>query len=305
MKYRFTKTGAAGGVACLLTLFGQVALAAPESADELVERGVKLRVEGNDAKALEVFTRAHALSPSARTTAQIGLAEGALHRWLDAEAHLSTALAQHDTPWIENRRNREALEQALASVRSHIGTITVTGPEGTEVVVEGKRVGRLPLNEPLRLPEGPARIEASAAGRRPAAAEITVAGGLASNVILDLPLLPPPAPVAAALPPPSLNVEASSPSGRWKTWTGASLLGFSAAALATGIVWLAVDSDPSCSAPSGTVCKHLYDTKTQGWIAVGAGAAAGVTGAILVWRGRRADTRIGIRPGGVTATLRF
>jgi hypothetical protein len=76
------------------------------------------------------FKKVHAEHPSARTLAQMGLAEGSLQRWVDAEGHLTAALAAHGTPWIENRRNREALEQALAAVRGHIGTLLVVGTPG-------------------------------------------------------------------------------------------------------------------------------------------------------------------------------
>jgi hypothetical protein len=278
-------------------------LAAPgDPAEPLIEEGVKLRVEGKHAEALEVFTKAHALSPSARTLAQIGLAEGSLRRWLDAEAHLAAALDAHDTPWIENRRNREALEQGLASVRRHIGRLIVLGPEGTEVSVAGKVVGRLPLATAVRLPEGETRIDGKASERRPAQARVTVVGGSESTVILDLPVVLPPVPILEADLP---GENASGARSRWKTWTGASLLGVSAAALATGIVWLAIDGRPECSPPAGATCYWVRDTKTQGWIAVGTGVALGVAGGVLLWQGRSTEAHLVAGPGVVGAAGTF
>jgi hypothetical protein len=290
-------------VAFTLAIVGGAAWAAPSAdpAEALIEQGVKLRVEGKHADALELFTRAHALSPSARTLAQMGLAEGSLRRWLDAEGHLVAALDAHDTPWIENRRNREALEQALVSVRRHIGSVTVLGPEGAEVSVDGKAAGRLPLAAPLRLAEGDARIDGTAAGRKPATARVSVTGGETSTVILEL---PPEykVPILDA----DLPVEAipRSPS-RWKTWTGASLLGVSAAALATGIAWLAIDGRPTCDPPYGGTCYWVRDTKTQGWIAISAGIAVGVAGGVLLWKGRTSEGHLVAGPGVVGATGTF
>jgi len=289
---------------CAGTVIAGTALAASqtEQADALIEQGVKLRVEGKPAEALDLFTKAHAIAPSARTLAQIGLAEGSLRQWTEAETHLEAALATHDTPWIENHRNREALEQALASIRGHIGHITVLGPEGADVSVEGRPVGRLPLAAPLRLPEGDARIEGTAPGRKSAIARVTVLGGTESTVALDLPPTIPQAPILPA----DVPEEASAPgSSRWMTWTGASLLGLSAAALTTGIVWFAVDGHPACDPPAGGTCYWVRDTKTQGWIAVAGAATLGVAGGILLWKGESSETRLSLGLGTLTASGHF
>jgi hypothetical protein len=89
-------------------------------AEALIEQGVKARISDRPGDALDLFRKAHALSPTARTLAQMGLAECSLRRWLEAETHLTAALAEHDTPWIEIRRIRATLEFVLAlRARSH------------------------------------------------------------------------------------------------------------------------------------------------------------------------------------------
>jgi hypothetical protein len=300
---------AAIAVATSLAFLARLAVAAAaDPADALVEQGVNLRVQGKHVEALELFTKAHALSPSARTLAQIGLAEGSLHRWLEAENHLSRALAAHDTPWIENHRNREALEQALSAVRGHIGSVIVIGPAGAEVTVDGKPMGRLPLSAPLRLAEGAVRMEGTAPGRRPAAAPVTVTGGAESTVILELPAIAPALGVTAepaVLSDPRSTDEPSTGGSRWKTWTAVGLFGASAAALATGIVWLAIDGNPMCAPPAGGTCLWLRDTKAQGWIAVGAGAALGLTGGVLVWQGHQSDAHLQLGLSGLSAAGHF
>ena len=291
------------GIATAVALLARVAVAAPpDPAEPLIEQGVKLRTEGRHAEALDLFTKAHAASPSARTLAQMGLAEGSLRRWIDAEGHLAAALAAHDTPWIENRRNREALEQALSSVRGHIGTVLVVGPAGAEVSVDGKVVGRLPLAGPLRAGEGTTRVRGTALGHQPADVETSPAGGAETTVTLELgPALPPPfsAPIIDDQPPPP------SPRSTWKTWTGASLLAVSAAAVVTGGVWLAMDGRGTCEAPTGARCLRVYDTKAQGWIAIAAGGVAGLGGSLLIWKGRQAEANLSAGPAGVDLRGRF
>jgi hypothetical protein len=294
-----------GTVLATICLDVGVARATPASeADALIDQGIRLRVQGKNAEALELFKQAHLLAPTARTFAQVGLAEGALHQWLEAEDHIVAALSAHDTPWIENPRNREALDHALAAIRGHIGRVAVSGPAGAEITVNGKPSGRLPLSEPVRVAEGAARIEARAPGRRPGEARVEVAGGATMNVALELPLIPPPPVVTAPIPSPSPLAQ-EAPRSRGKTWAGASFLVASAAALATGIVWLVVDGDPTCSAPSGTVCEHLYDTKTQGWIAIAGGAAAGLGGGLLLWQSRAQQARVGLGPAAFTLAAEF
>lgn len=299
--------GARIAVATVLVITARGAVASPSGpVEDLIDEGVRLRVQGRQAEALRLFQQAHALSPSARTLAQIGLAEGSLHLWLDAETHLAAAVTSHDTPWIESRRNREALEQALSSVRRHIGTATVHGPIGAEVTLNGKAVGRIPLTEPLRLAEGPARFEGASSGYHSAAIEVTIVGGTESNVVLDMFLLSPPAASLPPIAPTNVLAPYDRPADpRWKAWLGGSLLGLSAASLATGIAWVAISGNPTCGAPPGGVCHHLYDTNAQGWIAIGAAAATGITGGILVWQGRHSSTHVELGLGVLSATARF
>src|ERR1035438_5559624 len=82
-------------------LLGGAARAADTNAQvgELISQGIKLRLQGKNAEALDLFLKAHALVPSARTLGQIGSAEVALHRWTEAERHLEDALSRHDSPW--------------------------------------------------------------------------------------------------------------------------------------------------------------------------------------------------------------
>jgi hypothetical protein len=290
---------------------GARAVAAEDPAEALLRRGAELRTQDRHDEALELFRKAHALSPSGRTLAQMGLAEFSLKAYVDAETHLAAALA-NDSPWIT--KNRAVLEQALADVRKHVATVTVVGPAGTEVAVSGKPVGRLPLAEPLHVAEGSVRIEGTAPERQPATLDVTLAGGKEFKATLELaplsaptPTLTPPLPGDGPLTPLGSPMADTGP--RWKPWVGGGLLAVSAAALATGIVWVSVDGNPTCEIPSGAPpgsrCGRVYDTRSRGWVAIGVGAAAGVGGGILLWKGRASDVRIGMGPGTLHALGRF
>lgn len=294
----------------LLGASGASAAPAEDPTDALLRRGADLRKQDRHEEALELFRKAHALSPSGRTLAQMGLAEFSLKSYVDAETHLSAALAS-DSPWIA--KNRPVLEQAIAGVRTHIAIVTVVGPPGAEVAVNGRAVGRLPLSEPLHIAEGRAQIEGTAPDHQPATLDVTLEGGKEFKATLDLaPAAPPPQPAltAPALSAPPLSGGPPADTGRrWRPWVGSGLLAVSAAALATGIVWVSIDGNPTCdipsSAPAGSRCARVYDTKTPGWIAIGAGAAAGIAGGILLWKGRAGDVQLGMGPGTLQAFGRF
>jgi hypothetical protein len=267
----------------LLALAAASAVAAEPSpaaqADELIAQGYKLRVQGKKAEALELFLRAHALAPSAKTLGQIGSAEAALGRWVDADGHLEEALSRHDSPWIELPENRTIIEQTLADVRRHVGLLRFGGPAGAEVSINGRTIGALPLAGPVRVAAGAVAITAVAKGFQPFQEELVIEGASAQTVSLPLVAAPvPPQPITLSLPAPP------PPRATRHAWLGGGLTVAGLAGVALGIGWLVVDGRPACDAPPGGVCEHLYDTKGEGWVAIGVGAAALAVGAtILLW----------------------
>lgn len=132
-------------------------------AESLINHGLDLREKGDDEAALRDFQRANELAPSGRAMAQIALAEQALGRWADAEAHLDQALRATGDAWVTRRR--KVLASELESIREHLGSVDVIGaPAGAELSVNGKRAGDLPLPRPLRVPAGSAVLELRAPG---------------------------------------------------------------------------------------------------------------------------------------------
>lgn len=152
-----------------------VAVAA--DADTLVKEGVALRRSGDDVGALNKFEQAHALEQSARTLAQIGLAEQALGRWGAADRHLRAALAGPGDAWVG--KNRKSIEQALKTVEQHVGQLEIVGsPAGGEVRVDGELVGKLPLERAVAASAGSVAVEVRAPGYLPVlrSAQIAVGG---------------------------------------------------------------------------------------------------------------------------------
>src|SRR3569832_91379 len=88
------------GTALMGFLGVAAALATEESDDAVIARGVALRKEGDDQAARDLFMKVYERSHSARAAGQLGLAEQALGRWEEAEAHLREALRSPNDSWF-------------------------------------------------------------------------------------------------------------------------------------------------------------------------------------------------------------
>lgn len=276
--------------------------------DDLINQGFQLRLQGKNAEALDLFLRAHALAPSSRTLGQIGSAELALHRWVDAETHLEDALSRKDGPWIES--HRASLEKSLAEAQDQIGHIEFHGPPGTDVTVDGRLVGTLPLPAPVHVGAGSAHVVAVAAGHVPLQEDIPVRGGESKTVNL---VLLPSAPVASPTPATKLVQTTEPPRSSKRRWLGGGLAVVGLTGVGLGIGWLTVDNRPTCDAPAGGICHHLYDTKTLGWVSLGLGAAITAAGvALVLWPSRHSSSvesphamALSVGPSSVALTTAF
>jgi hypothetical protein len=153
--------------------------------EDLIRRGSELRKKGEDAKALPLYQRAYELAGTPRTAAHLGLVETQLGYRLEAEAHLSEALAARKELWIN--KYRSVLENTLREVKTGIGEVIVLGsPAGAEVTVNGRGRGRLPMDAPVRVVAGPTKIELRAPGYTDASATVVVQGQTLERVALNL-----------------------------------------------------------------------------------------------------------------------
>ncbi len=204
----------------VLGLANEPANAAPPraEAERHLKLGVKLLSENRDQEALDEFVRAHELDPSPKALAQMGLAEVSLRRWKAAEEHLRAALAAAEDQWIS--RNRVYIEEQLAAVSRHFGHLSIEGPAGATVLVDGEPRGSLPLPAPLRLAEGSVTVEAQLTGRTLGRQTVDVAAESSTAARFAAPLPSPPAQprlpsaeiaVRAAAAPPASAVSAALP----------------------------------------------------------------------------------------------
>jgi hypothetical protein len=279
----------------VVTLVGHsVRAAEPETADQLVAKGVELRKKGDHAGALREFQAAHAKDPSGRTLAQMGIVEATLQRWVDAENHLSQAL-ESSIPWVE--KNRATLEQTLQTVRTHTAEISIYGTTGATVTVDDKVVGRIPLPTIPRVNEGDVTVRVESPGHKPFVQTLPAKGGSRLIVTASLEPLapePPPAPVVPLVTSSPVHADMSPAARPWRRWTGVGLITAGVVAATWGIVWIAVDGNSSWSNS-----ERVWDTRTPGWFILGGGVAASIGGGYLLYSTRHGEVQVAASPTGL------
>lgn len=198
--------------------------------EALIKQALDLRREQKDPLAYPLLQKAHAIGSTPRTAAQLGLVEINLGYWLDAERHLSESLAAKRDVWVH--QHRATLEQNLEKARRAIGEVLVVGtPSGAEIEVNGKAVGSLPMQAPVRLGEGPGRLEVRAPGYAPATRSFSVVGGQREEIAVALdPLKPAAPPPGTVSEPPAAQLEQPTSDARKRL----QLLAWTSAGLATG-----------------------------------------------------------------------
>lgn len=290
------------------------------SADDLVAQGIALRRSGQDAQALAVFQRAEALEPgSARIQVHLAATHQALGEWEAADRYLTRALAQMNDPYVQ--RHQSMLASARRRIDAHIGSIEVSGgPPGTQVWLNGRLVGKLPLSETVRIEGGIYTLEARLPRHYPVTRSVAIAGGSLVRESLRLQ----PVSSAAGAPSPALSADeqpleatADTPSSgapAWLTWTLAGLT--VGAAAGTAYAWTVREghadnwnNDNDCLRQGRTredVCANELDAgkSAETWMWVGGAATGAFAAATLVslWL-QRDDEVIDASTAGVDCGL--
>lgn len=290
-----------------LVLAGATVHAQSTDPEVLLREGVALRRAHRDGEALARFEAAYRVLHSPRALAQVGLAEQALGRWVEAESHVSEALAVSDDPWIAT--NSPALRAALGVIGQHLGGLWVEGVEGAEVFVDGQRVATLPMATPLRRIAGSVVIEVRAAGHESVRRPLVVPPGGEAREIIRMARAPSPELPRDRVAAEAIAVRTAPHSGessrlpRRLAWVA--LVG-SAVGLGVGIGALAAregaattyNADASCPGrlsasrqPDG--CSGLIDATSTwelaGTIALVAGGALAVTSLVLFVTARSSE----------------
>jgi hypothetical protein len=300
------------GVAALGQVEGAIALApdskagaeeelSPEVSD-LVERGIALRRAGDDARALELFKQAEKHDPnSTRVQVHLAATYQALGNWEQADRYLNLSIRNPDDPYVQ--KHQAVLAAARRTIDGHIGTLQVSGgPEGTEVRLNGRSIGTLPIEEPVRVEAGIYTLEARLPGHYPVTRSVALAGGTLVREALTL------TPVGKGdvdgePPPPVGRVEAEPESrgASWLTWTFGGLA--VAAGIGTALAWSTRErhvenwnDDSQClraGQTRGEVCASERDSgdraETWMWIAGAATGAFTVASVISFWADSSGD----------------
>jgi hypothetical protein len=319
-------------LAAWLTALDGVARAADDE-EALIRRGVELRKRGDDRAALQELELAYRIARSPRAAAQLGFAEQALAMWPQAETHVSESLRAANDPWIN--KNRAVVEEALRTIRAHVGRIEIAGGRpGAAVAVNGQRVGTMPLAEPVAVSAGPVDIEVRATGHLPAVKTVNVAAGEYARVSFALvaeqpPAATPPPGAPAVLPAPAMAsaapvaaAGAGAEAGRGRRAAAIGIGAAGVAAIGAGIACTLVGRNKFDAINDDAAADRPYDESNGNWktyetAAVAlyvAGGAALVTGSVLYLTSRRGDTNgttmsllpvIAPSRAGATLSVRF
>ena len=226
---------------------------AQKQVDAIIKKAVELRRQGNDRDALAELQRATSIANPPRLSAQIALAEQALGLWPAADKHLREALEHGADPWI--KKNRKLLDESLATVDAHLGTLDVWGaPEGAQVLIDGEPAGTLPLSIAIKVPAGTVELTLRAKNfvETTRKLEISPGASVREHVVLreiSIAAAPPPPPTPPETAVPAVAVSPSPSTGpaadddehrsiftRWWFWTIAAAVvagGVTAAVLVT------------------------------------------------------------------------
>jgi len=145
------------------------------SADEHFRRGVEFFRDRRFGDAGTEFEEAYRLSPAYVVLYNIGQVNAALGRSVEAvdayEKYLKQGAAQ-----ISPERTQE-VQNELAKQRDRIGTVALRStPEGAEIRMDGKWIGKTPLARPVRATIGRHTFDAFLSGYAPQIYEIEVVG---------------------------------------------------------------------------------------------------------------------------------
>jgi hypothetical protein len=263
----------AGGVV-LMGLGGWAVAADAGDPEALVSEGLQLRRKGRDQEALPLFKKAFDAKVTGRTSAQLGLCEQSLGLWVDAETHLTGALALTQDAWV--RKNGATLHEALGRVQERLGSIELWGtPAGARIAIDGQTAGTLPLKSPIRVADGSRVVTVEADGfvKQTRTIEVKPRSALREHVALSpLPASTPPAMVQTTPNddmPASRGVDLRRPADggpstgdadtradespplykRWWFWAAAGVV-----AAGAGVTVYALTRSKGCQAPPGGTC---------------------------------------------------
>lgn len=134
--------------------------------------------------AYEKFRAAWNLRQTFEIAANLGVVEKALGKRKDAAFHLEFALRHY--PAVSGPEKKKQIEVELDELKKQVGEIRLTVPSGSEIEVNGEKVGTAPLQGTLFVEPGQVTIVAKKEGVGKGRAEVTVGVGEGKDVRIEL-----------------------------------------------------------------------------------------------------------------------
>ena len=285
---------------------GTAAARAEDDPEALIHRGVELRRQGDDQQAETLIRRAYELAPSPHAEAQLGLVELALNRTLDAETHLSEALATND-PWVSS--HRDILETTRAKLRKQLACVQILGaPPGAMVARANKPPTPVPADGNVWVAPGAVALRVDAPSWPSTAFSRNLAAGETENLKMTPPVAAQ-SPVATAAEPserPEHGLAAPEPDrGHTLRVAGIAAASVGVAAVVGGVVLRQIATSKLDAIGDEANAHQPYDESNGNWqtfehagmgLLIG-GAAAVVGGGALYFAGHEE------RPSGAPLSI--
>ncbi|WP_437648195.1 PEGA domain-containing protein [Sorangium sp. So ce362] len=162
---------------------------AAKRADALVQKAGRLYSDGKYQEAEAELQSAWELNPTFDVAYNLGNTKYQLKKHKEAAQYLSFALRHWPLLKVVAKLKPTA-EKRLAESRAQVGALVVTaGVAGAEVTVDGKAVGKAPLEGEVFVEPGEHRVEVRLEGYGPASKTVKVAKGGTAVAALALPPL--------------------------------------------------------------------------------------------------------------------
>lgn len=219
---------------CLLASAPGVCLAQETSSLEaLIQEGIRLRRDGDDEKALEVFRQAERVQPSSvRVLLHLATAAQAAGHWVEADTYIRRVFEYRDDPYYRRYQSDIAMVEQI--IASRVGRFQVIGsPQGAEVRLNGRVVGHVPMEQPERLEAGNYQLEVVSDGHYALRRPQRIPAGVLTREVVEL------GPARSASSGASSSDGGSRADSWWsQPWVGWTLAGAGAAsALTAGIAF--------------------------------------------------------------------
>src|SRR5262245_18364639 len=180
---------------------------APEQkeADRHFKSGVALFKESKFAEALAEFERANDLAPHPLVLYNIAACHRELSNYAEAVKFYKKFLADGQGKVPAARLHTAQTE--LDTILARIASVTIVVPDGTELTLDSKALGAMPIDMPLILSPAEHHINAKAAGRKDLDRALRVVSGDEVTTQLDLPAAPEERPTSTPTPTPAVAVK--------------------------------------------------------------------------------------------------